>query len=1172
MSLGTCSATSLAQVVTVNPSPTAVITPQSAVSFCVGDSVILDATIGATYTYQWYLNGVAIVGATTASYTANIGGIYTVDITDNGCTSTATGVTVTITTAPPALITPAGATTVCAGNSVILNANTGVGYTYQWYFNGLTLSGATNSSYTALATGSYTVEVAVGTCLSLSAAEIVTINPLPTATITPAGATTFCAGGNVSLDATTGVGYTYQWYLNGGVIAGATNATYLASATGNYTVIVTENSCSATSSAVAVTVNPIPVATITPASATTFCAGGSVVLNGSVGANYTYQWNENGNPIAGATNASFTATSTGSYTLTITALGCVATSSAVNVTVNPSPNAVFSYDANIYCLSGANPAISFPTGGTAGVFTVTPNGLNFNSATGAVTIAGSLTGTYIITNTVSASGCVSSASDTITLSNVLDATFTYGGLAFCQTGNNPSPAYPNGGLAGTFTVSPNTGLNINGTNGVINLALSTPGTYTITNTLPAGACAGAPFSLTITIAPGLNAEFTYPNNVYCLDAGTNPTVSHNNGGTDGTYSATTVSGGSIALDPNTGTINLATSTAGVYTIFNTLAANGGCAGVVSQQTITLENPADATFAYDNTAYCQNGANPVLTHPIGATDGTYSTVPNTGLSYNFATGAIDLIASVPGTYTITNDIAAGLACAASSYSQTITIDAAPSAQFEYDATNYCREGDAPVLTHSIGTDGAYSYVVVSGGPLLSMTTTNGSISLLGSDVGTYQITNIVPANGVCSADTQTRTISIVPQPDAEFFYPKELYCGAGETPIALHTTGVNGVYTYLGGTNLALNPATGEINLAASSLGTYFVTNIVQSGNICPADSSTALLIYSEQPFADLNPVGTVDLCTNGSVNLQANGGGNYNWFYGNAPLGVATNNYTTNTPGDYFVIVSNDAGCADTSAVLSVIGGSQPAAEILPAQTQICEGQSLALQATGSGNFQWLLNGNLLTGETNSTLQVGAGGIYSFVVNNACGTDTANITVNVSPGPQADFFATPNPAYTGETTVFTDQSISGALWAWDFGVNGASSILQNPSYTYTEVGTYNVTAYVEDIFGCKDTVSHPVTVIFASPDSLFIPDVFSPNGDEIYEVWNIYAMGLTDFKVSVYDRWGVKVFETISPTEKWNGTRPNGAECEAGVYYYSVTFTDNKNNKVVKKGNLTLLR
>ena len=84
----------------------------------------------------------------------------------------------------------------------------------------------------------------------------------PLATITPQGNTTFCQGGFVTLNANTGTGYTYQWYVNGSMLSGFINSSYTATQSGNYTVVVSDGACSTTSSATTVTVNPNPTVTL----------------------------------------------------------------------------------------------------------------------------------------------------------------------------------------------------------------------------------------------------------------------------------------------------------------------------------------------------------------------------------------------------------------------------------------------------------------------------------------------------------------------------------------------------------------------------------------------------------------------------------------------------------------------------------------------------------------------------------------------------------------------------------------------------------------------------------------------------------------------------------------------------------------------------------------------
>ncbi len=198
------------------------------------------------------------VGATgfTASYArfnrihVYNGDIYVSTISNGKLTVKKTGVN---TPSPlTATITAGGATTFCSGDSVVLTANSGAGYTYQWSLNGNPISGATGISYTATAGGSYTVTVTSGGNSGTSAATVVTVNSASAATVTASGATTFCTGGSVTLSASSAS--SYQWQIGGMDISGATGSSYTTSNSGNYSVKVTNaNGCAATSSVTTVT-------------------------------------------------------------------------------------------------------------------------------------------------------------------------------------------------------------------------------------------------------------------------------------------------------------------------------------------------------------------------------------------------------------------------------------------------------------------------------------------------------------------------------------------------------------------------------------------------------------------------------------------------------------------------------------------------------------------------------------------------------------------------------------------------------------------------------------------------------------------------------------------------------------------------------------------------------
>ena len=339
-----CATTSAPVAITIIPGPTASITPSGPTSLCQGGNVQLCVTpISAGNTYSWQYNGNPIIpAATNACYTtANQNGAYCVRVTNTstGCTTTACQ-TVVVSTPPSSVITTIGTTTFCQGGNVQLRAATGAGYTYQWYRNGIILPGATAFSYTTTVAGSYTVVITNGACVTTTTPVTITVNPLPIATATPSGPTAFCEGGSVVLSANTGAGLTYQWKNGGTIIPGETAATYTATQTGFYQVVVSNGTCSANSNFISVNVSTRPVATITPQGPTSFCQSGNVELDAPFNGVYTYQWQMDGVNIPGASNFNYIATTSGSYTVVITNGTCVATSPAQNVGIIPAPATV----------------------------------------------------------------------------------------------------------------------------------------------------------------------------------------------------------------------------------------------------------------------------------------------------------------------------------------------------------------------------------------------------------------------------------------------------------------------------------------------------------------------------------------------------------------------------------------------------------------------------------------------------------------------------------------------------------------------------------------------------------------------------------------------------------------------------------------------------------------
>ncbi len=383
------------------PTLSATVTPAGCTS---GGSITLTATGGSPVnSYSW--TGPGSFTAATQNLSNLSAGSYAVTATTaGGCTATTTA-TVTSTAGVTAIATAAGATTFCQGGSVVLNANTGAGYSYQWYNGTTAITGATSASFTTNTTGSYTVQITSGSCTATSAPVAVTVTPPVNATISAAGPVAFCPGDSVLLRTTNANGLTYQWHHNGTPLPGATDSVWAARLGGNYRVVVSNGSCADTSAPFTVTVHPRTIAIISAATDTSFCLGDSVLLKSNTGAGLTFQWAMNGAFIPGATSGSHMARISGNYRVIVTnSNGCADTSRAIHVTAKPLPTPIAAYTGGQLTVQNAPMYTNFRwylNGGATPVATSVPFTPTSN---GNYTLRADSNGCTGISNTVVVSG------------------------------------------------------------------------------------------------------------------------------------------------------------------------------------------------------------------------------------------------------------------------------------------------------------------------------------------------------------------------------------------------------------------------------------------------------------------------------------------------------------------------------------------------------------------------------------------------------------------------------------------------------------------------------------------------------------------------------------------------------------------------------------------------
>ena len=434
------STTSTVAILTVTVPP-GITTQPSAQSVTAGNSATFTVTATGTspLAYQWRKDGIAIFGATAATFTlgsvaASDVGSYTVIVSNSvsSLTSTAAALTLTPAAVAPSITTQPSAKTVVAGVSASLSviASGTAPLSYQWKKNDAPIIGATAPTYNLSSastadTGTYTVVVTnfVGSVTSTTAAFTVNTPPSitaqPVSQIVAAGASasfTVVASGTAPL--------TYQWrkrVSGSGNINVATGATLnlngvTMSDAANYFVAVTNSQGSAVSNDVTLTVNTPPAITTQP-SAQTVAAGSTLIqtVAATGSAPLSYQWMKDGTAISGAVGATFTrnpaaAADTGSYTVVVSNPFGSATSVAVTLNVN-APPVITAQPTQQSVTAGANASFNVIATGTAPLsYQWRKDGVPISGAVNPVlAIVSATTGSYtvIVTNSF---GSVTSSS------------------------------------------------------------------------------------------------------------------------------------------------------------------------------------------------------------------------------------------------------------------------------------------------------------------------------------------------------------------------------------------------------------------------------------------------------------------------------------------------------------------------------------------------------------------------------------------------------------------------------------------------------------------------------------------------------------------------------------------------------------------------------------------
>jgi len=175
--------------------------------------------------------------------------------------------------------------------------------------------------------------------------------------------------------------------------------------------------------------------------------------------------------------------------------------------------------------------------------------------------------------------------------------------------------------------------------------------------------------------------------------------------------------------------------------------------------------------------------------------------------------------------------------------------------------------------------------------------------------------------------------------------------------------------------------------------------------------------------------------------------------------------------------------------------------------------------------------------------------------------------------PSANFtFSPTEPSIRNPLVTFAEASTNADNWRWDFGGKGSSSE-RNPSFSFPTEGDFPVKLVVGNGLFCRDSVIQNVKL--KSEGALYLPNVFSPNGNNVNDVFKPLGLlpGISNYQFKVFSRWGQLVFQTTNPEEAWNGQVNNEGEgCPQETYFYQVIFTSAVGKNISKQGTVMLLR
>jgi gliding motility-associated-like protein len=1196
-----CISAATVEVIDDADSPIALATPQD-VFDCLTNEVQVSgvgSSIGGEYTYNWTTNNGSInAGNGTLFLTVGSPGDYTLTVvnTNNGCEDTVT-INVPIDTVAPLAIAANPADLTCVVNSISLDgtgSSAGPEFTYLWSTgDGNIVDDPTQLQPTIDAPGTYELVVTNTQNGCTNSTEVIVLEDI-VPPVVDAGPTTElnCQVTSVTLDgsnSSAGPTFDYLWTTaNGNIVSGENTLAPSIDAPGTYQLEITNtvNGCVETASVTITEDVTLPVANAGP-TATLTCATTEISLDGSgssAGSGFSYAWSTpDGSIVSGANTVDPVIDAPGTYEILVTNTDnlCQSTAQVVIDEDIVAPVADGGPPIELDCgtisvtLDGSNSS----TGAEYTYSWSTQNG-NIIGGLNTITTEINSAGTYTLTVENTVNGCVSTSDVVVTLDAdapnadagtpqtltcavtevTLDGSGSSQGANFSYLWEGSSP--------GTNIVSGAT---------TLNPVVNAPGTYQLTVTNLTNDCQTLSFVTIDEDVADPVVDLASADLLTCAVTSLNLDASGSDAGPNFTYTWTTLDGNIVA---GGNTANPLIDQPGTYSleILNTI---NGCSAtdalVVSEDLtppdISLANPDLLTCAVTSIQLDGNGSSTgsEFTYQWSTSDGQILADGTTLSPTVGATGTYELL--------ITN----------TDNGCTVTASVVVDEDVDLPLAEAGTAGLLTCVTTSIALDGSGS----DQGPNFSYnwSTTNGQIDGGANTLfpsisapGTYTLTVENTFNGCVQTDVITVDEDITP-PVVVIGNPDLLSCLIDEATLDATGSDAGSEFAYDWSTlDGVINDVSDPQAPIVGAAGTYLLT-ITNTDNGCTASSDVTVLEDVETPSVEAGP-GFVLNCNAETYTLQGSGSGtgavSYAWSTNNGNIQSGSNsaNPVVDAPGVYFLEVTNELnGCTATDEV--IIEEENPEAFFFTPVTPICNTNTGGILfdsiVGGVPPYVYSIDGGASFSSQPAYFTL-APGDYNLAIQDANGCEVYDevivpqgleVVVNVEPQVIMEL----GDSYQlGVQVNLDDNQIDSILWTPPTNLSCTDCL--DPVASPVESIDYTVTVISPE--GCEG--SDRVVFIVDRRANIYVPNIFSPNGDGENDVFYIFA----DDKVQeirefmVFNRWGesVHLFRNFLPNDPaygWDGNF-RGVALDPAVFtwYAEIEFIDGRVE--VFKGDVTLVR